>query len=60
LSPQRGEEFVGMQGDIWDAQQDMFLATLGAIIAMGATAFLRRRQHSEAPLHAGAASTVRY
>ena len=42
LSPQRGEEFVGMQGDIWDAQQDMFLATLGAAVAMAGTAAVRR------------------
>jgi putative membrane protein len=44
LSPQRGEEFVGMQGDIWDAQKDMFLAGLGAVIAMTAVAGLRRRK----------------
>jgi len=34
LSPQRGEEFVGMQGDMWDSQKDMFDAGLGAIAAM--------------------------
>ena len=34
VSPQRGEEFVGMQGDIWDSQKDMFDAGLGAIAAM--------------------------
>ncbi len=48
LSPQRGEEFVGMQGDIWDAQQDMFLATLGAIIAMTTVAMARRRKPARA------------
>jgi putative membrane protein len=42
LSPQRGEEFVGMQGDLWDAQQDMFLAGLGAVLAMFGVAFVRR------------------
>jgi putative membrane protein len=60
LSPQRGEEFVGMQGDIWDSQMDMFVAMLGAILAMAVVAYLRRHQPSEAPLHARAASTVRY
>jgi len=49
LSPQRGEEFVGMQGDIWDAQQDMFLATLGAIVAMATVAMVRRRNPERAP-----------
>lgn len=33
-----GMAFVGAQGDIWDAQKDMWLATLGALIAMGLTA----------------------
>jgi putative membrane protein len=48
LSAQRGEEFVGMQGDIWDAQQDMFLATLGALLAMAAVSLLRHRKHVDA------------
>jgi putative membrane protein len=34
VSPQRAEEFVGMQGDIFDSQKDMFNATMGAIVAM--------------------------
>jgi putative membrane protein len=46
LSPQRGEEFVGMQGDIWDAQKDMFLAGLGAVMAMATVAILRRRRET--------------
>lgn len=29
----QGAAYLGTQGDIWDAQKDMFLATLGAIIA---------------------------
>ena len=58
LSPQRGEEFVGMQGDIWDAQQDMFVAALGAVIAMAAVAAVRRWRPAEGVLHAGTASGV--
>jgi len=34
LTPERGEEFVGMQGDMWDSQEDMFMAGLGAVIAV--------------------------
>lgn len=49
LSAERGEEFVGMQGDIWDAQQDMFLATLGAVLAMAAVYLLRQRKYADAP-----------
>lgn len=48
LSPERGEEFVGMQGDIWDAQKDMFVAGLGAVIAMSAVAVVRRRREAVA------------
>jgi putative membrane protein len=29
----QGEAYLGSQGDIWDAQKDMFLAFIGAIIA---------------------------
>lgn len=35
-----GIAFVGAQGDVWDAQKDMWLATLGALIAMGITAII--------------------
>lgn len=41
LTPERGEEFVGMQGDIWDSQKDMFVAGLGAVIAMAAILSVR-------------------
>ena len=36
VSPDAGEAFVGMQGDIWDAQKDMGMGMLGGAIAMGA------------------------
>ena len=32
-----GMNYLGTQGDIWDAHWDMLLATLGALIAMGIT-----------------------
>jgi putative membrane protein len=34
LTPQRGEEFVGMQGDMWDSQEDMFTAGLGSLVGV--------------------------
>lgn len=46
LSPERGEEFVGMQGDPWDAQKDMLLAALGAAVACTILAALRARRES--------------
>lgn len=34
VSPELGVVYLGTQGDVWDAQQDMLLALLGAICAM--------------------------
>ncbi len=34
VAPELGMAFLGIQGDIWDAQKDMLLAGTGAIIAM--------------------------
>lgn len=31
--PAQGVAYLGSQGDIWDAQKDMFLATIGAVLA---------------------------
>jgi putative membrane protein len=31
--PSQGVAYLGTQGDIWDAQKDIFLATLGAVLA---------------------------
>jgi len=44
LTPERGEEFVGMQGDIWDSQKDMLMASLGAVVAMIVVGVVRHRQ----------------
>lgn len=43
VSPDVGIAFVGAQGDVWDGQKDMTLALVGAMLAMGAAARLRRR-----------------
>lgn len=42
-----GIAFVGAQGDIWDAQKDMWMATLGAFIAMGVTAAINVRLQND-------------
>jgi putative membrane protein len=42
VSPDAGEAFVGMQGDMWDSQEDMAMGLLGGIIAMGALAAYRK------------------
>jgi len=33
LNPQAGADYVGAQGDLWDAQKDMLCDTLGAVFA---------------------------
>ena len=44
LTPERGEEFVGMQGDMWDSQEDMALAWFGAMLTMCIVAAIRSRR----------------
>jgi putative membrane protein len=39
-----GTAYLGTQGDVWDAQKDMALAGLGAILAMIAAFIVHRRQ----------------
>lgn len=34
LDPEGGDKFLGTQGDIWDAQWDMFMCLIGATVAM--------------------------
>lgn len=34
VSPELGDAFLGTQGDIWDSHWDMFLALVGAILAL--------------------------
>ncbi len=31
---QQAEDFLGSQGDVWDAQKDMFMALIGAVISL--------------------------
>jgi putative membrane protein len=63
LSPQRLEEFVGMQGDVWDSQEDMLMAGLGSIVAMICVYQFRKRRARASALreleYAGHAKTVK-
>ena len=43
-----GANFLGSQGDIWDAQKDMLMDTLGAVAAVGLFLALRRQRAPEA------------
>ena len=38
-----GVAYLGTQGDPWDAQKDMALAGLGALLTMGVTLLVNRR-----------------
>ena len=66
LTPERGEEFVGMQGDIWDSQKDMFMAGVGAVTAMILIAAVRtvrdrrRKEIASQAAVAGAGYANRY
>jgi putative membrane protein len=40
VAPQTSESFLGMQGDVWDAQKDMLMAGIGAVVSMGVTFFI--------------------
>ena len=42
--PTQGPAFLGMQGDLWDAQKDMALAVGGALLILLFTFFLRRNE----------------
>lgn len=48
LTPERGEEFVGMQGDMWDSQKDMFVAGIGSVAAMLILGAIRWRRAAAA------------
>lgn len=41
VDPELGIAFVGAQGDAWDAQKDMELAVLGAVLSLSVTASYR-------------------
>jgi putative membrane protein len=48
LSPERGEEFVGMQGDMWDSQEDMFMAGIGSVVGVIVLAVIRHQRAARA------------
>jgi len=47
VDPAAGTAFLGTQGDPWDAQKDMALATLGAFITMTVTMLHNVRRNPE-------------
>jgi putative membrane protein len=40
--PAQGDAYLGTQGDVWDAQKDIFLATIGAILATSIVSSIKR------------------
>jgi putative membrane protein len=44
-----GQAFLGSQGDVWDAQWDMLLALIGALLALPALGRLHDRSMSRVP-----------
>jgi putative membrane protein len=48
LRPDIGVEFLGTQGDVWDAQKDMLMAVVGALVTLTILAFASRRKDAVA------------
>ena len=53
VAPGTGDAWLGTQGDVWDAQKDMGMAALGALLCMCATALIRRFRAPRPVLLAG-------
>lgn len=49
MDPDAGMAFLGAQGDFWDAQKDSALASLGAVLTLGAAYVCGRPQDSMSP-----------
>ena len=49
VSGSASSAFLGTQGDIWDTQEDMFMALLGAICALLFMSFWQNRQMRKLP-----------
>jgi len=52
-----GEAFLGSQGDVWDAQWDMFMALIGAIVALAVASGAHDRSLARVPTPALPAAT---
>ena len=52
-SPDAGDAFLGLQGDPWDTQKDMFMGFAGSVVSMGVTAVVvqvrERRERAREP-----------
>ena len=53
VAPGTGDAWLGTQGDVWDAQKDMGLAALGALLCMCLTALIRKLRAPRPVLLAG-------
>jgi len=53
VAPGTGDAWLGTQGDVWDAQKDMGLAALGALLCMCVTALVRKLRSPRPVLLAG-------
>lgn len=50
---QGADEFLGTQGDVWDTQSDMFLALLGALVALTLLGRLHQNQLTTLKINTG-------
>lgn len=54
------QSYLGTQGDVWDAQKDMALATVGSILALALVILLERRSDRSRPMIAPPAAPPRW
>ncbi|HLA56445.1 MAG TPA: DUF2238 domain-containing protein [Flavobacterium sp.] len=47
--PEQGDAYLGLQGDVWDAQKDIFLAFLGAILATTIVSIVKKMWNINEP-----------
>ena len=53
VAPGTGDAWLGTQGDVWDAQKDMAMAGVGALLCMCLTALIRKLRTPRPVLLAG-------
>lgn len=49
VSPELGAAYLGTQGDVWDAQKDMTLATIGALLSLGIIWLVQKQNRHKMP-----------
>lgn len=60
VSPQEGTDFLGMQGDVWDAQKDMVLAFAGSFFGVTGVSLCKKIASASIKRYQGSSTLVPY